>query len=115
MVSPTLAHSVYQVIKYGTFFGLFMSLVVLIIGSILVHDTYYISKHPKQFLSETLVMGILAGAPILYISWLRKAPAATSVIEFFIFFVKLMLLHIGFQLSGVYSVLFPYSKDPINQ
>ena len=115
MVSPTLAHSVYQIIKYGTISGLAIALLILIIGSIIVHDTYYISKHPKQFLSETLVMGVLTGLPILYISWLRQAQKTTSYLEFFIFFIKIMVLHIGFQLSGVYSVLFPLSANPINK
>ena len=76
-----------------------------------MHDTYYIQKNPKFFLSETLLMGFLTGLPIIYICWLRKVPVATSLIDFGLFFLKIVLIHVGFQLSGVYTVLFPMSGD----
>lgn len=111
MIAPDIAESVYKVIKYGIIFGLSLSLIVLIGGSVLVHDTYYILKNPKFFISETLVMGILTGLPVLYISWLRKAPVAKSLQDFLLLFIKIVIIHVGFQLSGVYSVLFPKSGD----
>ena len=111
MATPDLADQVYKVIKYGIIFGLILSMIVLIAGSALVHDTYYIFKHPRYFLSETLLMGILTGLPVIYISWLRKAPAATSLQEFALLFCKIVIIHVGFQLSGVYTVLFPLSGD----
>lgn len=111
MSNPDVAVQVYNVIKYGIIFGLFLSLIVLLGGSVLVHDTYYITKHPRYFLSETLFMGILTGLPVFYISWLRKAPVAKSFPEFMFLFFKIVLIHLGFQLSGVYTVLFPKSGD----
>ena len=56
--------TVYNTIKYGIILGLSVSILVLIAGSILVHDTDYIVKHPKFFISETLIMGILTSIPI---------------------------------------------------
>lgn len=106
-MSPDIPKTVYNVIKYGIIIGIFISLLILIVGSVLVHDTYYITKHPKFFISETLIMGILTSIPIIFISQLRGAPIAKSMIEFSVFFVKIAIIHIGFQLSGVYSVLFP--------
>ena len=106
-INPDIPKTVYNVIKYGIIIGLFISLLILIVGSVLVHDTYYIIKHPKFFISETLIMGILTSIPIFYISYMRGTPAAKSMIEFSVFFVKIAIIHIGFQLSGVYSVLFP--------
>ena len=111
MSSPDIASIVYKVIKYGIIAGLFISLLILIVGSVLVHDTYYITEHPKFFISETLVMGLLTSLPILYISYMRGAPAAKSGIEFTAFFIKIALIHIGFQLTGVYSVIFPESSN----
>jgi len=111
MANPDVAEQVYKVIKYGIIFGLILSMIVLIAGSALVHDTYYILKHPRFFLSETLLMGVLTGLPVIYISWLRKAPAATSFQEFLLLFFKIVIIHVGFQLSGVYTVLFPLSGD----
>ena len=112
--SPELAKAVYKLIKYGVMIGLIVSFIILIICSAIVNDNYYIFKNPKFFFSEMLVMGILAGAPVGYISYLRGAPIAASSTEFLVLFLKMVLLHVGFQLSGVYSVLFPKSGKPLN-
>ena len=112
--SPELTNTVYKVIKYGMIVGLLVSFIVLIICSVIVNDNYYIFKNPKFFFSEMLVMGILATAPIGYISYLRGAPIASSYNELCILFLKMVLLHVGFQLSGVYSVFFPKSGKPLN-
>ena len=106
-----ISDSVYKVIKYGIIVGIALSFAVLFAGSILVHDTYYITKNPKFFIAESLVMGILTGLPILLINYLRGGSKSQSIQEFTLFFFKIVLLHIGFQLSGVYSVLFPKSSN----
>ena len=103
--------TVYQVVKYGVIIGLLLSFLVLFIGSVLVHDTHYITKNPKFFVSETLIMGILTGLPIAYITYLRGGTRKESIQDFGLFFFKIVLLHIGFQLSGVYSVIFPMSSN----
>ena len=108
---PDIAHQVYQVIKYGVLIGVVLSFVILVVGSALVHDTTYITKNPKFFLSETLLMGILTSLPVMYISYLRGSPHANTIRDFWIIFLKIVFLHVGFQLSGVYSVLFPASSS----
>jgi len=110
METVDVAAKVYKVIKYGIIFGLSLSMIVLVGGSLLVRDTYYITKNPKFFLSETMVMGFLSALPIVYISWLRKIPIASTSEEFVAVFIKVALLHVGLQLSGVYSVFFPTSS-----
>ena len=107
----TVSDSVYKVIKYGLISGLAISFLVLLVGSVLVHDTYYITKNPKFFISETLIMGILTGLPILYMNYLRGGSRTESLQQFGLFFLKIALIHVGFQLSGVYSVLFPKSSN----
>ena len=111
MASPDIATSVYHVIKYGIITGIVISMIILIGGSVLVHDTYYITKNPKFFISETLLMGILTSLPVIYISYLRGGPSAKTAMEFALLFSKIVFIHIGFQLSGVYSVLFPTSSN----
>jgi len=106
-VITTLHDSVYGVIKYSIIFGAAIGFSLLFITSVLVHDTHYIRKHPKFFLSETLIMGILSSLPIAYISWLRGGSEKEIFQESGLILVKIILLHIGFQLSGVYSILFP--------
>ena len=105
----TLHDTVYNVIKYGILVGAALGFTLLIITSILVHDTSYITKNPKFFASETIVMGLLSSLPIVYISWLRGGSKVQTIEEFGLVFAKIALLHITFQLSGVYSIIFPKS------
>ena len=111
MTTLDIPKMVYGVIKYGIIFGISLSLLILLIGSVLVHDTYYITKNPKFFVTEALMMGILTAIPIAYISYMRGAPISTAVNDFALFFFKIILIHLGFQLCGVYSVLFPKTSD----
>lgn len=111
MASPDITTSVYHIIKYGFIFGLTLSLVVLIGGSILVHDTYYITKNPKFFITEALMMGLLTSIPIAYMSYMRGSPLSKSLFDSSLFFFKIVLIHVGFQLSGVYTVLFPKTSN----
>ena len=101
---------VYKCIKYSIFFGVTYGAIILLAGSLLVNDSGYIINHPNFFISETLVMGLLSSMPILYISYLREGLLITTVMEFIVFFFKIAMIHVGLQLSGVYSVLFPKSR-----
>ena len=105
-IDQNMQSLVYNVIKYGIIIGVFISLIVLVTGSVLVHDTAYIEKNPKFFISETLIMGILTTIPILYITYLRGGKKEKTLSATLLFFMKIVLIHIGFQLSGVYTVLF---------
>ena len=46
-IDQNLNTLVYNVIKYGIIIGMGISLIVLILGSVLVHDTTYIEKIPS--------------------------------------------------------------------
>jgi len=107
----TVADTVYSAVKYGVIAGIVIGFGILIIGSILVHDTYYITKNPRLFLTETVLMGVLTSFPILFISYTRGEGTLKSVFDSGLFFLKMVLLHFGFQLSGIYSVLFPHSSN----
>jgi hypothetical protein len=67
-----ISESVYRFIKYSVILGISLSFIILIATSVLVNDSGYITKHPRYFLSETLMMGILTSIPVLYISFLRN-------------------------------------------
>jgi uncharacterized membrane protein YozB (DUF420 family) len=104
-----ISELVYKIIKYAVIIGISLSFIVLTATSILVRDTGYIIKHPKFFISETLIMGLLTSIPVLYISFLRSGNKKETAQEFGLLFFKIIFLHITFQLSGIYSVLFPES------
>ena len=109
-MSDDIAHTVYKVVKYGIIFGSVIGFSVLLIGAFLVRDTGYIKKNPKFFISETLVMGFLTALPVIFICYLRGVPHVDTLHDFTVIFLKIVLLHLGFQLSGVYSVIFPMSS-----
>jgi len=109
-MSDDIAHTVYKVVKYGIIVGSVIGFSVLLIGAFLVRDTGYIQKNPKFFISETLVMGILTALPVIFICYLRGVPHVDTLHDFTVIFLKIVLLHLGFQLSGVYSALFPMSS-----
>jgi len=104
-----ISSGVYKFIKYSMLVGIAFGFTTLFIASILVHDTAYIQKHPKFFMAETLFMGVLTTIPVILISYLRGADKKETINGSGLIFLKIVLLHIGFQLSGVYSVIFPKS------
>jgi len=109
MAIEHISSTVYNFIKYAMIIGITFAFIVLLISSLLVHDTAYIQKNPKFFLGETLFMGVLTTIPIMLICYLRGASKNETINGSGLFFLKIVLLHIGFQLSGVYSVIFPKS------
>ena len=112
MDASGISHTVYSVIKYSVITGISLSFLVLTISSMIVHDMYWIKKNPKVFLSETMIMGILTAFPVIYISYVRGGTITKTVQDFILLFLKIVFIHVGFQLSGVYSVLFPKSASP---
>ena len=98
---------VYEYLKYSIIVGLILSFGSLIVCSALVFDTTYIQQNPKNFLVETLLMGTLTAIPIAYLSYMRGASSYKVIVrDTSVFFLKMILIHIGFQLSGVYTVVF---------
>jgi hypothetical protein len=99
----------YKIMKNFTLIGIVIGFGILFVFSILVHDVDYMKNHPRFFISETLIMAILTTLPIVYLSILRGANKQETMNGSALIFLKIVLLHIGFQMSGIYSVLFPKS------
>jgi hypothetical protein len=98
-----------QVIEYGITFGLVTSTIFLIVCSLIVQDTAYIRRDPKFFVAETLTMGVLSSLPIILIAHLRGHDIAESATSAVTLCLHVAFVHVGFQLSGIYSELFPKS------
>lgn len=112
MEQKNIPDLVYHVIKYGILLTLSIGFFVLFVTSAIVRDTYWIEKNPSIFMNEMLLMSLLTSLPILYISYQRGGTGKETALEFALLFVKISLLHVTFQLSGIYSVLFPKSANP---
>lgn len=109
-VITTVSDYSYKIMKNFIILGSVLGFSILFIFSVLVHDTNYITHHPKFFTSETLIMAILTTLPIVYLSILRGANRHETLKGSVLIFLKIVLLHIGFQMSGIYSIIFPNSS-----
>jgi len=101
-----ISQTTFNVIKYFIVLGTLLGFFILLIASILIHDTTYIEEHPRFFLGETLFMGVLTSIPVIVICYLRGLEKTRIIINSGAIFLKIVLIHIGFQLSGVYTVFF---------
>ncbi len=83
-----------------------LSIVVLLIVSVFVHDYDFITKHPDMFFLEILFLCVIPGVIIgLIFTITRKLRRQDSVYWTFIIILKLLIFHILFQLSGIYSTM----------
>jgi hypothetical protein len=108
-ITETVSQKAYKTIKYFTLIIVAIGFFLITVTSVIVHDTAYITTRPRLFVSELLIMGLLTSLPVAYISWARGGSRSDTLQGFFLIFMKIILIHIGFQLSGVYTALF--SKD----
>ena len=108
-IITTVSHMSYKIVKNFTIIGVIIGFTMLFILSVLVHDTHYMIEHPRYFVSETLIMAILTTLPVVYLSILRGADKNETIKGSGLIFLKIVLLHLGFQMSGIYSVVFPKS------
>jgi len=110
MASQHLTDAVYNFLKYAILAGIVVGFSSLAVCSALIFDTAYIQKNPKQFLAETMIMGVFAAIPIAYVCYVRETTSAKKILsDSSLIFLKIVMLHVGFQLSGIYSVVFPAS------
>jgi hypothetical protein len=108
-IITTVSDYSYKIVKNFTIIGIVIGFSILLVFSVLVHDVHYMKNHPRFFISETLIMAILTTLPIVYLSLLRGANKNETIKGSALIFLKIVLLHIGFQMSGIYSVVFPNS------
>jgi len=105
--SDEVSKTAYQIIKYGTIGAIALGFMVLILFSFLVRDTAFITQYPMRFLSELFVISFLTSLPVLYIGWMRRGRNLNDFYGFLVLFLKIALMHVGFQLSGVYTIILP--------
>jgi len=98
--------TIYGFIYWGTIAVVVGSIIVLSITAFIVRDLKFIQENFWVFFVETLIIGFLMGAIILVMGYLRDLPYETQKVVFVTLAIKIMILHVLFQISGVYSVGF---------
>lgn len=85
---------------------MFLAIIVLTIISIIVHDYHFITNHPDMFFLEILFLCVIPGVIIgLMFTITRKLSRQDAVYWTFLIILKLLIFHILFQLSGLYTLM----------
>ena len=106
-ITPYTLNPFFPVVKWGIIAMVILGLSILFIGSLAVRDIDFIKEQPGIFTSETLILAFFAAIPLFLIGRNRHAESRENFTHFLIMFAKIAIVHIGFQLSGVYSILYP--------
>lgn len=94
----------FEVIFY---IGLFLSILILCITSFYVKDYAFILDRPFDFFMELFFISIVPALLMVFIfAKTRKLTTSETQVWFFTVLLKLMIFHILFQLSGIYSYTF---------
>ena len=98
----------FKLTKFGTPAIVIPILLIFTISSIIVRDTAYATKYPWKFTVETLLMAFVATFPFMFIIWSRTGTIGVhNVLEYVLLIIKFAGLHLLFQFSGIYTLLFP--------
>jgi len=94
---------IYAVILCITVFGIML----MVWFSVVVRDLKFPREHPIRFTIETLASGVIPSVFIFLLYYLRDKPITRYTFQGFVLLsLKIMLVHILFQFSGVYSSFF---------
>jgi|LauGreDrversion4_2_1035121.scaffolds.fasta_scaffold47035_4 hypothetical protein len=94
------------VIKNMIVVNLLFLIVVFSWLSLFIRDVNFPMENPLLFSLETLLAGILPASTLFIIYYLRSVPMGRYALYGFVVLVaKCMLVHVLFQVSGVYSSL----------
>lgn len=85
-------------------------IVLLCFASYMNRDVDFIKNDPKEFTIETIIYGVACTVPVIWMQYKRTQNGASSPnnnMNILVWFVVMCFFNITFQLSGLYSVLYP--------
>jgi hypothetical protein len=96
---------VYLFVKIAIITALCLGIAVLIPLCILKKDTALITNKPLLFTIETILIGVLPAASLLFFTVSRGLPFEETKLIAIQFGIKFVIFHILFQISGFYKYL----------
>lgn len=91
---------------------LIASLILLIVTSIMIRDVDFIRTHPYDFVMELIFISFVPALLMVFVfARTRRLSKYDTVIWFIKVLLKLMIFHILFQLSGIYTYAFGQIKN----
>jgi len=86
---------------------LIASLILLICTSIMIRDVDFIKKYPYDFAMELIFISFVPALLMIFVfARTRRLSKYETVMWFIKVLLKLMIFHILFQLSGLYTYAF---------
>ena len=95
-------------ITEATFWAILVALIALIIPAIIVHDYHFIIQHPVYFTLETITLAVIPALAIMVFYLTRSIKLKETLLSFVVLAIKFGILHILFQLAGVYTYVFQH-------
>jgi uncharacterized membrane protein YvlD (DUF360 family) len=87
--------------------GIIVSIVVLGIFSFIVKDISFIKEYPLDFFIELIFVSVVPALLMVFVfARTRNMSPNTTLVWFLSVLIKLMIFHILFQLSGLYTYAF---------
>lgn len=86
---------------------LFVSVFVLCVVSFYVKDIDFIVRHPFDFFMELFFVSVIPALLMVFVfAKTRRFSSEQTTVWFYSLLLKLMIFHILFQISGIYSYTF---------
>jgi hypothetical protein len=81
-------------------------MVIATIPALFIMDSAFIMAHPIAFFIESFAWGFIAALFMFLFCYTRDLDGKKATIWYVSFAVKFALLHVIFQLTGIYSYVF---------
>lgn len=101
-----MSAKIYKVFEYALFTGIILAYGLLIYMAFTTQYTGYIKTHPLRFIGEFLAFSLLPALPLILFVTTRNVSTKAATIWFATLWFKFALLHVLFELSGVYHYYF---------
>ena len=100
-----------MIIEYLLYIGFAVSLIILFAFSLIVKDIAFVRDHPFDFFLELLFISVIPALLMVFVfGKTRKVNDNELLMWFLTLMIKLMIFHILFQFSGLYSIAFPNTR-----
>lgn len=99
----------FKAFEFALFTGMVIAYAFLIYMAVRIRHVDYIKNHPFRFIAEFLCFSLLPALPLILFIMTRDVTPKVATIWFITLWFKFALLHVLFEISGVYHYYFDRS------
>ena len=97
----------YKIVLITTMATMGSFAVFMVVFSVLVRYTQFMTSHPVRFAIETVLVSFLSSIPLYIAAYNRNTRIKVATVQFLILMLKIAVFWVLMELSGVNSLLFP--------